>query len=146
MVCLIGCQDNSRYIDPTIDKPDSPVVTNPVTQAQLQRAADNANAMRQLADAIDAGTITTMTEANTFTRQKALDNQTAFNKVFASEIGKRLGWSDEGTDDNLPKNAAEVFRSLAAEFDLAAGKKPEVKTDKNDIPSRDRRRRAVRVR
>lgn len=147
LVCfIIGCQDNSRYIDPIIDKPKPEAAS--VTTAQVQRAADNANAMRLLASEIEAGRITTMTEANSFTRAKALDSQAAFNKVFASEIGRRLAWSEDGTDDKLPANAAEVFRSFADEFDKAAGElsKP-VKSETNtDVKPRTRRNRAVRVR
>ena len=60
VLLAIGCQDNSRYVDPTVKPDDSNKIEQSITEAQKARATDAANIMRKLASAIDAGEISTM--------------------------------------------------------------------------------------
>lgn len=121
---IIGCSHQSTTLT-------SRVQLSSTAKAQLQWIAADARAMRDLADKVENGEITTMSEANEFSKERSVASKATFNKCFAAEAHKRFKWdSKSDAEDVLPEDAADIFRSFADEWDSAV--QPLLKSARRD--------------
>lgn len=112
VLCISGCSHHTQQSKPKLQ-------LSATARAQLQWIADDAQSMRDLADKVESGEITTMTEANEYSKAQALEHKADFNKVFVEEAKQRFHWDAKSEEaDDLDEDAPAVFRSFADEWDI----------------------------
>lgn len=112
---VIGCNEQ-RKPRPNPDNHDVVIVTDSVKHIHQQSAIARADIYLKLADAVQAGSVKTVNDAMNFMNPMIVDAGKQYTIDINSLRNKRLG----GAEDELPSNAAEVFRQFARDYREAA--------------------------
>lgn len=115
---ILGCNEQRGKPRVKPNKPGYDVVVDigTVVGIHKQSALARAGAYEKLADAVQAGSVTTVNDAVNFMNPLITDAGKNYTKEINALRKERLG----GAEDQLPPDAADVFRQFAKEYRDAA--------------------------
>lgn len=113
-IIVIGCNEQRKPRNKPIDNVEDTTIT--ATSIHRKSASDRADAYDKLADAIDAKTVSTVNQVMDLTNP--LFDKAGNDYTIAINGLRKLRLHD--ADDQLPDDAAKVFRLFAKEYREAA--------------------------